>query len=341
MFDLRVLTRYLNKDFEKANREDIKKLVGKLELSHYSKSTIRDFKLTLRKFYKWLRNTDEFPEEVKWYRTHIKYNAITNPEDILTEEEIKKMINCCLSPRGRAFVSLLYESGCRIGELLPLKWKQVIFDKYGAQILGNGKTGFRRVRVISCVPYLTEWINKHPLRDNENSFLWIRRDMKELEYGSLKSMLERVAERAGIKKRVNPHNFRHTRATHLANHLTEAQMKEYFGWVQASKMASIYVHLSGRDVDNTILKVYGLQTDKKKEESELQPIKCDRCGETNQATNKYCSMCGLPLDEKTRTEVIQRTMERQDADGIMDSLLEDQEFREMLIRKVEALRNHA
>jgi integrase/recombinase XerD len=339
LFDLRVLAKYLAKDFEKAGRPDIERLVGKLERSKYSKSTIRDLKLTLRKFYKWLRNTDEFPEEVKWYKTHVKYNAITNPEDILTEEEIKKMIKCCLTPRDRAFVSLLYESGCRIGELLLLKLNQVKFDKHGAQVLVNGKTGFRRVRVISCAPYLTEWLNKHPLNDNESSFLWIRRDLKRIEYGSLKSMLERVAERAGVKKRVNPHNFRHSRATHLANFLTEAQMKEYFGWVQASKMASIYVHLSGRDVDNAILKVYGMETDEKKEESKLKPINCQRCGESNQATNKYCSMCGFPLDEKTRTEVIQKTIERKDADDIMDRLLEDQEFREVFLKKVEMLKN--
>lgn len=39
-------------------------------------------------------------------------------------------------------------------------------------------------------------------------------------------------------------------------------MKEFFGWVQASNMASIYVHLSGRDVDNALLKVYGIQNTK-------------------------------------------------------------------------------
>ena len=169
------------------------------------------------------------------------------------------------------------------------------------------------------------------------SFLWIRRDLKEIEYGSLKSMLERVAERAGVKKRVNPHNFRHSRATHLANHLTEAQMKEYFGWVQASKMASIYVHLSGRDVDNAILKVYGLQTDEKKEESKLKPLDCERCKESNQATNKYCSMCGFPLEEKTKTEVIQKTIERNEADQIMDRLFEDDEFRTIVRRELKEL----
>jgi len=36
-------------------------------------------------------------------------------------------------------------------------------------------------------------------------------------------------------------------------------VKKYFGWNQASKMAAIFVHLSGRDVDNVLLKVYGIE----------------------------------------------------------------------------------
>jgi hypothetical protein len=35
-------------------------------------------------------------------------------------------------------------------------------------------------------------------------------------------------------------------------------MKEYFGWVQSSDMASVYVHLSGRDVDSALLKLHGM-----------------------------------------------------------------------------------
>ena len=44
----------------------------------------------------------------------------------------------------------------------------------------------------------------------------------------------------------------------MANYLTEAQMNVYFGWVQGSDMPSIYVHLSGRDVDYAILKANGV-----------------------------------------------------------------------------------
>ncbi|KXA90543.1 hypothetical protein AKJ40_01415 [candidate division MSBL1 archaeon SCGC-AAA259M10] len=52
-------------------------------------------------------------------------------------------------------------------------------------------------------------------------------------------MLNRVAEKADIDKPVNPHHFRHSRATFLANRLTESQMCEWFGWVQGSDRPSV------------------------------------------------------------------------------------------------------
>lgn len=230
VFDLKTVAQFLKKDFEDANKTDIQLLVRNLETSgRFAKSTLRDFKLTLRKFYKWLRNTDEFPEEVKWFKTHIKYHAIKNPEDMLTEEEVQKMVSLCGNSRDRAFISILYESGCSIGELLMLRINQVKFDSYGALLLVNGKTGFRRVRIVASVPYLTEWINKHPSKDKQKEFLWLNRKFERWGYNSILNMLRRVARKAKIAKKVNPHNFRHSRASYLANHLTEAQMKEYFG----------------------------------------------------------------------------------------------------------------
>lgn len=68
---------------------------------------------------------------------------------------------------------------------------------------------------------------------------------------------------------MNPHAFRPASATHLANILTEAQMKEFIGWIQDSDMASVYVHLSGRDVDRAILKLYGMMMDDERSNGKL------------------------------------------------------------------------
>jgi integrase/recombinase XerD len=44
----------------------------------------------------------------------------------------------------------------------------------------------------------------------------------------------------------------------MANYLAEAQMNAYFDWIQGSDMPGIYVHLSGRDIDDAVLKANGI-----------------------------------------------------------------------------------
>jgi len=326
------------KSFEKAREEDIRRIVSIFDSNEkYSPWSKRDFKVALRKFYTWLRGTKEYPPEVAWMKVYKKIRNTKNPEEMLTEEEVKKLIDYARRPQEKAFIAVLYESGCRIGELVYLKIKHVKFDNMGAQLFVNGKTGFRRVRIVTCVPYMVEWLNNHPRKNESEAFLWINNYGKPYSYNSIAGMLHRVAERAGIKKKVNPHNFRHSRATYLANHLTEAQMKEYFGWTQDSKMAAVYVHLSGRDVDKALLKVYGIENKEEKKESPLKPRECARCHQVNNANNRFCSRCDMALDKEAEAEIIRKTIDRKEADKVMDSLLEDREFREMFVRKVENL----
>jgi len=76
------------------------------------------------------------------------------------------------------------------------------------------------------------WIEEPPVKDDE-----VEERAPEL-WVCLRSAKGTCREG---KKRVNPHSFRHARATHLANHLREDQMKEFSGWTQADEMGSIYV----------------------------------------------------------------------------------------------------
>lgn len=229
--DLKKASELLGKKFRTANEHDIRRIVSVFEKNEkYSPWSKRDFKIAIRKFYTWLRGMREYPLEVSWMKVHKKINNARTHEDMLTEEEVKKLIEHARTVQERAFISTLYESGCRIGELIFIKISQVKFDSYGAQLFVTGKTGFRGVRVVSCGPYLTEWMNRHPFKDDPKAYLWTNNRLRPFVYSGIAGMLYRIARKAGIKKKVNPHNFRHSRATYLANHLTEAQMKEYFGW---------------------------------------------------------------------------------------------------------------
>ena len=99
-----------------------------------------------------------------------------------------------------------------------------------------------------------------------------------LNYEGARALFRRLARKTGLRKRVYSHLMRHTRATELANVLTEAQMKEYLGWVQGSDMPSVYVHLCGRDVDNALLRAHGITvTEESKPKMELTMTTCPRC----------------------------------------------------------------
>lgn len=306
IFTLRYLGVLLGKPFSSSTKEDIAQLIGKVEEKRLSAWAKHDFKVILKLFYRWLRKTERYPEEVSWIRSP-EPSRIKLPEELLTPEEVMRMVNYVPWLRDKAFILTLYETGCRIGELLTMQIKHVAFDKYGAILHVDGKTGPRRVRIIVSVPKLCQWIENHPKKDDPEAPLWItigtNSRYQAWSYGTARAVLSKTAKMAGIKKRVYPHLFRHTRATYMANHLTEAQMKHYFGWKQSSDMAAVYVHLSGRDVDNALLKLNGISVEEETMDDGLQAAVCPRCKTNASPDAKFCPGCGLCIDEKVSMEI--------------------------------------
>ena len=336
--DLIILARWLKKDYKRCNRKDIEFVILKLEQSHYSEWTKYGFKIGLRKFFTWLKNSDEYPEEVKWIKMRLKNNKGKLPEDLVTEDEVKRMILATKHSRDKALIAVLYESGCRIQEVLTLRIKHIFFDQYGSIITVSGKTGSRRVRLVFAVPYLQEWLNNHINHKDPESFVWLGRKNKLIGYASIRKLLKTIAKNADIKKKVNPHNFRHARASYLANYLTESQLKEVFGWAQASRMASVYVHLSGKNTDQAILKVYGKTLEIETDKANLIPKTCPRCQTENEATHKYCKLCGTILDEEERTKLIANQSSKSEIDKFMNLLIKDKDVIELLTKKIKEVK---
>ncbi len=337
---MRLISVSIKKPLEKASRKDIQKFLAEIEQRNYSEWTKHGYKVALKKFYKWLDGGEEYPEQVSWIKATVKNNHKLLPEELLSEDDVIRLARTADHPRDRALIMTLYEGGFRIGELLGLQIKHVSFDSNGAQITVAGKTGMRRVRVIASAPLLSDWIEVHPRKDDPAGPLWPgigtlgRGD--PIDYEAARMMLIRVAARAGIKKAINPHTFRHSRASYLANKLTEAQLKEMFGWTQSSEMAAVYVHLSGRDVDKALLKIHGLAgEDEKEEEEKLKIIKCPRCGEKNAPIAKFCLKCATPLNIKTAIDIDRA---RSEADEMMNKLLEDPEVKNLLEQKIKQLK---
>jgi integrase len=322
----------LQKDFDQADADDLKRLVTEIEKMDWADWTKYDNKVMLKKFYKWLEgDNEEYPKKIRWLKPVLKQCQRRLPEGLLSPEDVQKMMSVSSSLRDRALVSVLYESGCRIGELMSMRIRHVEFDDHGSVIIVSGKTGSRRVRLVTSTPYLSNWVAHHPRKGETDAPIWVctgtTNHKKQLTYNSIRKILMELAEKAGIKKKVNPHSFRHSKATAFANKLTESQMKEYFGWTQASKMAAVYVHLSGRDVDNAILEIHGLANgENKKADAALEPKKCPRCERMCEPDANLCARCGLPLDLNTAIDHEKKAND-------LKRLLSDPDILERLIEK--------
>jgi ribosomal protein L40E len=96
-------------------------------------------------------------------------------------------------------------------------------------------------------------------------------------------------------------------------------------------MAATYVHLSGRDVDNAFLKMHGMIPIENGREEKMKLKTCQRCKENNSPTSKFCTKCGMPLDESFISTVEKA---RQQGDNVMNKLMEDDEVKNFLLKKI-------
>ena len=230
------------------NKEGCEKVFFAIKNSDLSNDSKLDYWMMFRIFVRWAEPSINLSE----YRLLVKKKRKL-PEGILSLDELKKIIVFANKLRDRAILSLLYDSGCRPSELLGLKNKDITIDENGLVVILDGKTGMRRIRIITTlnsVRFLKEWllISKKDPESHIFEGIGIER---------LNQIVKECSEKAGITKNINSYIFRHSRATFLAKYLTEAQMKIYLGWAMDSKMVGTYVHLCGRDLEEKVLELNG------------------------------------------------------------------------------------
>jgi len=346
---LLTLSRILKKDWDKANKEDIENIVTEV-MNLYSNqqgqetNTTADCKKYLKMFFRWLKLGSKYfkevgdPTETKPVRIQKVKDKLVR-EELITDDDFTRLIHAAKHPRTRALIAIYYDGGARPGEALSLKIKHVKQDKIGFVINVDGKTGARPIRLIKATPYLAQWLNEHPIKNNPDAplFCQIRGKNfgKPLNYEAARNSIGIAAKDAGLEKRVFLNLFRHSEATQLANFMTEAQLRKRHGWSPTSKMPGRYVHLINADVEDALLKHYGIT----KEEQTKQeiPTKCPICEMVNPIDAKLCSKCGKPLDLKTALENEEKEKEEKKLlmaklDKIQEDLEKVKQWREISLK---------
>ncbi|HLN34061.1 MAG TPA: site-specific integrase [Nitrososphaeraceae archaeon] len=298
------LRKQFGKPFSQITKEDIKLLFKWMDEKGYMLETHQKFRAILKKFYKMVHGNNEYyPDCVKWFSVKVGKDKRSQERQLdineyLEEEETKQMIEAAPTVQKKAFLACLYESGSRPEEYLRLTNFDIKIDKDGAIFILRGKTGERRVRIVSFTPLLQQWLDIHPLKNEEQFPLWISEATnyknKPLGFKGAENIIHDALAKANLSnKHARLYLLRHSRATHLASWMTESQMCAFFGWQQGTQVVRRYIHLSGKDLDKVLLSIGEGKQIKREDEYQLKTFKCIRCSETLSPTQKFCSRCGF------------------------------------------------
>lgn len=315
------LLEMLNKDFEKATKEDIENLVTTIREKNISPTTQSDYLKKLKMFDKWFNGGEEPTERTRRLKTSVGKKHSKLPSQLITPKEAELLVNATQNTRDRALIHLMWESGARIGEIINCKINSIQFEGGEARIRMKGKVGERQVLLLESVRDLKEYMKTRQNAKPEDPLFVLygtNNHGQPITHTAIGKMLRVTKERVGLKKHIHAYLFRHSRASYLASQgLNEAQLCTIFGWTIGSKQPATYIHLSGSQTETAYKKLYGIE---KQEEQEEQLRKCQVCGEINPSKNETCSNCFNPLTIKGALKVKAENEQLQKASVVMQKI---------------------
>jgi integrase/recombinase XerD len=201
---------------------DIENFILYLEGIELKKRSICRVISSIRVFYNFLLEEEE-----------LKTSPVVNIEtpkftrslpSVLSQDEVRRIIeapNASFNPSGlrdRAMFELLYATGLRISELLDLKLSNLFLDEGFLRQIGKGG----RERIVPIGKYAKEWVSRYirevrPIlkKNKSTEILFLNRRGCKLSRMGFWKILRKWTIKAGINKKVTPHTFRHSFATHL------------------------------------------------------------------------------------------------------------------------------
>lgn len=285
-------------------KADIGKYIISMKRSKKKKVTQNRDIINLRAFFKWLKPDNDFFNGI-----NIKKEKPDNSKkEYVTAADVVAMLPHCTNQRDRVLLLLMWESGCRLGELLSINLGDVKPHKYGLTLTVEGKTGCRDILIIDSIPDVQQWLNMHKAEKDAPLFPVLSRRGKGERLGSrgAEYVIKALSEKAGLKSRIWCHGLRHGKLSELSNSgMSEMQLRHFAGWSNDSEMPSVYLHVTQDDVFNRLAEIKGIEIEKDSREllKIMSKKKCPRCGVENAFDSKYCHLCSLILDQKEALEI--------------------------------------
>ncbi|MEI7801735.1 MAG: site-specific tyrosine recombinase, partial [Bacteroidota bacterium] len=255
MHDVEMLSHFFSVQDKKVSPEEVKQehlqefiaTIHKKKMADYSQARILS---GIRAFYKYMQMEDISDNDPT--------KLISGPKlrrqlpDTLSYPEIESILNTIdqSTPdgvRNRAILELLYSSGLRVSESVNIKISNLFFDVGFIKVIGKGD----KERLVPIGDSAIKHINiyKNEIRVHMNikkdfeNFLFLNKFGKSLSRISIFNFIKEAVLKAGIKKTVSPHTFRHSFASHLIEGGADLRaVQEMLGHASITT-TEIYTHL--------------------------------------------------------------------------------------------------
>ena len=218
---------------------------------------------TLRSFYGYLEREHQFVNPMKDVES--RKIALRLPK-ALTIAQITSLIegssneDDLISLRNKAILETLYGCGLRVSELVELRISNLFFDDGFIRIIGKGNKE-RLVPIGELTIKYIEIYRQHQrihlnIQKGNEDFVFLNRNGRKLSRQMVFLMIKDLASKAGIKKNISPHTFRHSFATHLIDGGADLRaIQEMLGHASITT-TEIYTHLDRQYLRDAIIQFH-------------------------------------------------------------------------------------
>lgn len=181
---------------------------------------------------------------------------------VLSIQEIQDMaaqidLSTDLGIRNRALLETLYACGLRVSELVDMRLTNLFFDLGFVKVLG--KNNKERIVPIgeAAVKYIQQYLdfvrkNQENIANGHENFVFLNRRGKKLSRVMVFLLIKEFAEKAGIKKNISPHTFRHSFASHLVEGGADLKAVQDMLGHESITTTEVYTHLDTEYLKETI-----------------------------------------------------------------------------------------
>ena len=208
------------------------------------------------------------------FEGYLKISPMSNVEspklrrklpDILNVEEISQMISSIdekekFGQRNKMIVEILYGTGIRVSELIELRISNIFFKENIIRVSGKGDKerfvplGNKPKRSISN--YINTKRNHQKVDESSNDILILSKYGKKLTRHMIFTLIRNISKNCGINKKISPHTFRHSFASHLLKNGADLRSIQLILGHESITSTEIYTHLDSKHLLSVMKKYH-------------------------------------------------------------------------------------